>query len=118
MLEIIFIIILVGYFILILVGLGFLTYGMFNLTTGTVPKIINDASIENYIKTKPTASNYTEKDREAEAKTIPTIETAVPNGDIVISLDSSRTIIAKITLISLWIFIGIGVIMSFVGFAG
>ena len=56
--------------------------------------------------------------REAEAKTIPTMQTAVPNGDIVISLDNSRTIIAKITLISLWIFIGIGVIMSFVGFAG
>ena len=152
MIEYIIAFIIVVYLIFMIVGLILVTYGMFNLSSDTVPKTIKDAILIDYIKGKKTA-DYTEKQRDAdiaiikvkptntayttemqqkeidaanakltlagnyttdmqklELASLPDIEVREPTGKEIITLSKTSIVAGKVTLISIWVLIVIGLV--------
>ena len=154
MIEYIIGFIIVAYILFVIVGLIFITYGVFNLGTETVPK--NEANLVAiaYVNSKPTGINYTEDMRKADAtaesakpttaeytaakknaeiakinakpltngyteemrqlelKSVPELTVEVPNGKLNMTLSSLQLMIGKITLISMWVFVIIGIVFA------
>ena len=120
MIEYIIGFILLGYVLLILVGLGFVTYGIFNLSNATVPVEQQNAVLVDYVKGKPITPSstdatgktitygYTDAMKTAELAAIPTVTKDVSTGKIIYELGYNETVVGKITVVSLWIFITIG----------
>jgi hypothetical protein len=97
--------ILLGYFILILVGLGFVTHGIFNLSNDTVPKEEQDAVLKKYVESKPITATYTAVMKTEELAALPKVTIHEPTGKIIYTLGKNETMVGKITIVSLWIFI-------------
>ena len=104
--------IIVGYVILIFVGFVLITYGMFNLTSDKLPgQIANDAAAA-YVSKKPTNTAYTADMQKLELASIPPLDITVSGGQSIMTLSDTNITVAKITLISLWIFIIIGIMFG------
>jgi len=103
---------LVGYVILIFVGFVFITYGMFNLTSNKIPaKVANDAAAA-YVRLKPTNTAYTADMQKIELADIPKLDIDIEGGQSIMQLSDTNIAVAKVTLISLWIFIVIGIMFG------
>ena len=108
MIEYIIGFILLGYVLLILVGLGFVTYAIFNLSYDTVPVEEQDAVLKKYVDGKLVTAAYTQAMKTAEIDALPKVTRDVSTGIIIYKLGKNETIVGKITIVSLWIFITIG----------
>ena len=112
MIEYIIGFIIITYAVFIIVGFIFITYGMFNLATDTVPKTIKDAVLSNYIKGKTLTTTYTKTDQDIELASLPDIPTSDPTGKLNMTLSRNEIIVGKVTLISIWVFIIIGIMLG------
>jgi hypothetical protein len=145
MIEYIIAFLIVGYLIFIIVGLILVTYGMFNLSSHTVPKTIKDAVLTQYIKDKKTVeegarqlaainakpinttytaemqkkeidvanakkviAGYTDTMQTEELSALPDIEIQEPTGKEIITLSKNNIMVGRVTLISIWVLIIIG----------
>ena len=97
--SIIGIIILFGFIILVLTGLGILTKAIFSISSGTASDI--NQSIMDYIST-----NYPNVQLPTGSQ-IPTIPNSISTGDYIINLAGADLIVSKISLITFWILIAI-----------
>ena len=108
--------IIFGFLILALTGLGILTTAIFEIKQGTIAKTIagtQDPKIVEYVTNKPTNATYTDDMRKAEKTAIPTApSTSIDEGtgEYIIKLKDPNLTVAKISLITFWILIAIGVI--------
>jgi len=98
--SIIGIIILFGFLILVLTGLGILTTAIFGISTGTKSGP-NQAIIDYLKKVNPNATIPAD---------IPLLENSVETGDYTIKLAGANLMVSKISLITFWILIAIGFI--------
>ena len=106
---------IVTYVIFMVVGFIFITYGMFNLATATVPKTIKDAVLTQYIKGKKTDDkDYTLEKQKIELGSLPDIEVEEPTGKLNMTLSSNEIMAGKVTLISIWVLIIIGIMFALV----
>jgi hypothetical protein len=112
MIEYIIAFLIITYTIFIIVGFIFITYGIFNLSTDTVPKNIKDAVLTNYIKGKTLTATYTKSDQDVELAALPDIPTSEPTGKLMFTLSNDSIIASKVTLISIWVFIIIGIMFG------
>jgi len=98
--SIIGIIILFGFIILVLTGLGILTTAIFGISTGKKSGP-NQAIIDYLKKANPNATLPAD---------IPMLENSVETGDYTIKLAGANLMVSKIALITFWILIAIGFI--------
>ena len=101
--------IIVGYILLVLVGFIFITYGMFNLASETIPQNEVNSVLTAYVKDKSINATYTSQMQASELANLPTTPRNVPTGTLNMTLSNNEIIIGKITLISMWIFMIIGI---------
>ena len=112
MIEYIIGFLIITYIVFIIVGFIFITYGMFNLATDTVPKNVKDAVLTTYVSKKTLTATYTKSDQDAELAALPDIPTSEPTGKLLFTLSNNEIIAGKVTLISIWIFIIIGIMLG------
>ena len=93
--SIIGIIILFGFLILVLTGLGILTTAIFGITPGTTSG--PNKEIISFIETNGLSKDLI----------VPTVPASVSTGQYIINLDGPNLIISKISLITFWILIAI-----------
>ena len=100
-----------GYFILILVGLGLLTTGIFNVSDAASSAMVQDSTTITMINAIPTDASFTDAVKQKIITYIPTVTTPNVSGTL-IHMSNTDITAAKITLISLWIFIGIFILFA------
>ena len=103
-------IIVVGFIILVLSGLGVLTVAIYGIESGQTTTTQQQQDILNYIKTKPITATYTKEMQDAEIKSTPTVPSSIDNGTKIIKLTEPNLTISKISLITFWILITIGIL--------
>ncbi len=115
MIEYIIAFLIVTYVIFMIVGFIFITYGMFNLATDKVPKTTKDAVLTKYINGKKTDDkDYTIEKQKIELGSLPDIEVEEPTGKLNMTISSNEIMVGKVTLISIWVFIIIGIMFAVV----
>jgi len=103
-----------GYFILILVGLGLMTKGIFTLTDAANSAQLADSTTITMINAIPTDTKFTDVEKQRLISYIPKVTNPNVSGTL-INMSSNDVTASKITLISMWIFIGIFIV--FVAYA-
>jgi hypothetical protein len=122
MIEIIAIVIIFGLFVLLITGLGILTGSVFSIksdtTTVVVPAVTGtpNPGYLKYIQEREIDANYTKEQKAKDIASIPLTEGVkaaetleVPNGQNLIELSGANLAVAKISLISFWIFTIVGI---------
>jgi hypothetical protein len=122
MIKIIGIFIVFGLFIFLITGLGILTKEIFEIKPDTTTVFVaavagtKNAGLVEYIKKRPLDEKYTKEQQDKEIADIPETgaEAAttkeVSNGQYLINLKGSNLTVAKISLMSFWIFIILGIL--------
>jgi len=112
MMEIIGGIILLGFVILVLTGLGILTTAIFNSKEITDTVLTKDPRYLEYIKNKPTSNSYSEADKAKEIASLSNDYSLITGtGKYIIKLSSINLTVSKISLITFWILIAIFVLV-------
>ena len=114
--AIIFGVVVFGFVIFILTGLGILTKAIYGISEGTTySTVAGTQSVDtvDFITKKKIDDKYTKEMQDADLKAIPTSASSVVksgNGQYIINLSGTDLTVAKIALITFWILISIGVI--------
>jgi len=111
MMKIIGGIILLGFVILVLTGLGILTTAIFNIEEITKTVLTKDPEHIKYIMNKPISNSYSETDRANEIASLGnTYSLITGTGQYIIKLSGINLTVSKISLITFWILIAIFVL--------
>ncbi len=107
-LTIVFGIVIFGFVILVLTGLGILTQAIFAISPGTVSGQ-DPVAIAN-IKKTPLKDGVTQQTIDTIVASYPLSSNSIETGQYIIDLKGSNLIVSKISLITFWILIIIGVL--------
>jgi hypothetical protein len=100
-----------GYFILILVGLGLMTKGIFTVTDAASSSMVADATTITMLNAIPTNTSFTDDVKKKLISYIPNVTTPNVSGTL-IHMSNTDITVSKITLISIWVFIGIFIVFA------
>jgi len=119
--DIIIAFLIFGLLVLIVTGLGILTVAIFGITEGKSPRVVPGTRDQNTIdfvtnvlpKVTPTAPSPTQLAAIIAAiPTAPQVTEYISNGEQVIGLNGTNLLFSKISLISIWVIITIGILFG------
>lgn len=100
-----------GYFILILVGLGLMTKGIFTVSDAASSSMVADATTINMLNAIPTNTSFTDEVKTKLISYVPKVTGSNVSGTL-INMSNTDVIVSKITLISIWVFIGVFIVFA------
>lgn len=104
-------VVVLGFVILVMTGLGILTTAVFKIEEQINIIKIQNAGVIDYIKKRTIDKEYTEEIRQKELNELPKdIDEKQKTGNYLIELQGSNLAVAKISLIVFWVLIVIGII--------
>lgn len=119
--DIIIAFIVLGLFAFILTGLGFLTVAIFDITEGKTPRIVpgtrNPDTVDFITNVLPKVSPTPIPTAQLEAiiaaiPTKPQVTEYISNGEQIIGLSGTKLLFSKISLITIWVIIAIGILLG------
>jgi len=116
--DIIIAFLLFGLLVLIITGLGILTVAIFGITEGKSPRVVPGTRnpdtvdfVDNVIpNVSPPISSETLKAIQNAIPKTPEVTQYISNGEQIIGLNGTNLIFSKISLISIWVIITIGIL--------
>ena len=103
---------LLTYFVFVLVGLIYMTYGIFTVTEDSIPGETSNAVLVDYVTKKAVSAEYTQVMKDAELAKLPMVKTEIKNGKFILQLGGTERTVCQISMISLFVFIIIGILFA------